>query len=232
MTLNERILLLEKTLANNTSKIVDLSIKVDGKLKIPYSIVGGNPSRDSIAPIDIKAGLGSIKGGSIIWNTSEIGSIPANEEPPVPGKETGGKGYNNHSHSRFSGGALIKDVLEVVDYDLSSIVNPHSQQFWQEQPGIKTSINTEGESVQRIGVMDLVFNPDTKTWGCPAYEIDIERCIFVKRNSDGEIEEDENGNKMSAPLYNTDPTKTSIIWDVNGKCWRIYAVYAPDESQI
>jgi hypothetical protein len=226
-SLNLRIIQLENEIINLTAKLEDLSKNTEEKYKTPISIVGGGRDRGAINPIDIKAGMGQILGGSLIWNTSELGNPPINDEPPVPDENTG-KGYNKHTHSRFSGGALIKDVIEIVEYDFDStpIANKHSQQFWQEQPKIKKEINSKIEQVDKIGLLDLVFNPDTKTWGCPAYEIDIKKCYLVERDISGVIALDSKGQEKKSPLYNEDQTKTSIIWDESGNCWRFLAVYA------
>jgi hypothetical protein len=236
MSLNKRILELENKVIFLESKLMDLSKNTEETYQPPISIVGGGRDRGQINPVDIKAGMGQIQGGSIIWNTSELGNPPANTEPAVPNENTG-KGYNKHSHSHFSGGALIKDVLEIVEYDFveTPIVNKHSQQFWVTQPNIKKEINTNGEAVDKIGILDLVFNPDTQTWGTPAYEIDIKKCFLVERVTvvDGDnptigaIKVDSKGHEMKSPLYNEDTTKTSIVWDENAQVFRFYAVFAP-----
>lgn len=234
MSINSRIQYLENQIIQLKKTISELS----NKNYIPtISTVGGQQSRATITPVDYKSGLCSICGGPVIWNNSEIGQPPINQETPNPEDPENikyAKGYNKHSHSRFSGGCLIKGVVEVVEYDFDGtpISNKHSQGYWVTIPEIKTEINTNKETVEKIGVLDLVFNPDTKTWGCPAYEIDVERCYLVRRDSDGEIMLDSNGVEMKSPLYNSDSTKTSVVWDTNAQCWRFYAVYAPDPSQV
>ena len=225
MTLNER-------LAQAETKIKDLQSQIDG-FKIdktdkgisPTTISGGIRDRSLIRPIDPSTGRGQQFGGAVIWNNTEI-DTPLKHEPDQPTV-----GYNKHSHSRYSGGALIKDCLEIVEYDWDnvypSIDNKHSQQFWVNQPKIKTEVNTQKKTVDKIGLLDLVFNPSTKTWGTPAYEIDVKKCYLVERDANGIIVVDSKGREMKSPLYNTDPTKTSIVWDENGNCWRLYAAYAP-----
>ena len=231
MSLNSRITELENIIIELTAKVEDLSRNTEGTYKKPITVVGGSRDRGTVSSVDIKAGMGQIQGGFVIWNTSELGNPPSNVEPPVPDSITG-KGYNKHSHSRFSGGALIKDVIEIVEYDFvtTPITNKHSQQFWVTQPNIKTEIDTSNPkkpTVEKIGLLDLVFNPSTKTWGTPAYEIDVKKCYLVERDANGIIVVDSKGREMKSPLYNTDPTKTSIVWDENGNCWRLYAAYAP-----
>jgi hypothetical protein len=203
----------------------DLTINYEGTELNPYTILGVAKPKSTIRPVDAKTGKGLTHGGRILWNDSEETIPPIDEEPPEP-KE----GYNKHSHSRFSGGALIKDVLEIVEYDIDwNIHNPHSQEFLTETPSIKTEENSNRETVDKIGKLDLVFNADTQTWGVAAYEIDVKKCYLVERDIDGNISLDSKGNQKKSPLYNEDQTKTSIIWDENASCFRFFAVYAPGE---
>jgi hypothetical protein len=216
MNLNERIAELENQVRILSAKVIDLSTNTEEKLKTPYTIAGGISEKGSNTPIDIKCGRSHRLGGHVIWNNTEI-EAPINKEPSLPTK-----GYNKHSHSRYSGGALIKDEIEIVEYVWGTITNKHSQEFWKIQPKIATEINTKKEKVEKIGKLELVFNPDTKKWGSTTYEIDIKKCNLVERDNNGNI-------VHSAPLYNEDKTKTCIIWDEIGKCWRFYATYAPGE---
>ena len=221
-TLNERIEQLEQKIEALIAKTVDLSTNVEETTKKPYVVAGGNKSSTTNMPIDAKTGLGPMLSNHVIWNDSEGFIPPLNAEPPSPAK-----GYNKHSHSRYSGGALIKDKIEIVEYEWGSIVNKDSQQFWVNQPAIKKEINTKGESIEKIGLLDLVFNPDTLTWGTSAFEIDINKCYLIERDENGVIKLDSKGQQKKSLLYNTDQTKTSIIWDESGNCWRFYAVYSP-----
>jgi len=215
-TLNERITSLEKQLAEALSKIADLSKNTEESYKKPISIVGGVSDKGTAHPSDPITGLGNQFGGMMIWNDVEL-KLPPYGITPV---STPSKGYGKHTHTRFSGGALMKDALEIVEYDTGEITNPHFQAFTSTEPRIKKAINSNGESVDMIGLLDLTFNADTKKWTVATSEIDIKKCNFVERNTDGTI-------KYSAPLWNEDTTKTSIVWDVSGGCWRLYAVYAP-----
>jgi len=221
-TLNERIEHLEQQIELLMSKTGDLSTNVEETTKKPYVVAGGGKSSTTNMPIDAKTGLGPILSNHVIWNDSEGFIPPLNREPPNPAK-----GYNKHSHSRYSGGALIKDKLEIVEFEWGTIVNKDSQQFWKNNPLIKTDKNTKGEEVDKIGLLDLVFNPDTLTWSTSALEIDIKRCYLVERDETGAVKLDSKGQPMRSLLYNTDQTKTSIVWDENGNCWRFYAVYSP-----
>jgi hypothetical protein len=232
MLLVDRIKALEDQITFLQSKIEDLSKNTEQKYPKPITVVGGGLSRGLISPVDINTGFGPISGNGIIWNNAELNTPPINAEPPLPTV-----GYNQHTHSRFSGGALIKDYLEIVEYDpiwFATITNKHCQQFWQTEPQIATDLNTNKQTVFKIGTLDLVFNPDTLTWGTVACEIDIKKCFFVQRRTEdgdgqlaGDIQKDSKGNEMKGPLWNEDQTKSSIIWDEDSQVWRLYAAYSP-----
>ena len=227
MSLNTRIRELENKIIELETKIQDLSRNTEEKDIKPYTIGGGNKSSTTNMPIDAKTGLGLILANHVIWNDSE-GLVPGlNAEPDLPTK-----GYNKHSHSRYSGGALIKDKLEIVEYDWGSIINKESQQFWVTQPEIAKA-NTSGENpeqVNKIGLLDLTFNADTQKWGVAAYEIDIKKCYFVERDDGGNIAVDSKGNEKKSLLHNDNQLHSSIIWDENGRngsgVWRLLSVYA------
>jgi len=226
MTLNERIEFLENQIKILTAAMKNFSANVEEKDITPYTIAGGTKNPSTVMPIDAKTGLGVELANHVIWNDSEGRRPPMDEEPPPPQK-----GYNKHSHSRYSGGALVKDVLEIVEYTWGGIINKESQQFWKTPTVIKTERNSKGEQVEKIGLLDLVFNPDTKTWGVASLEIDVKRCYLVERDTLGVIALDSKGNEKKSPLYNSDSNSTSIVWDENGNngmgCWRFYAVFAP-----
>ena len=239
--LNKRIEDLEKQIKALQSKIEDLSRNTEEKIRKPYTIAGGGRDRSQIRPIDISTGMGQLFGGSAVWNNTEADIPPYNAEPDTPTI-----GYNKHSHSRFSGGALIIDVLEFVQYVWGTITNKHSQQYWNPQPDIATEKNSNGERVNKIGKLNLVFNPDggydskgkpIGTWGSPSYEIDVKKCYFVERVTEidadnptiGEIKKDSKKQEMKSYLYNEDTTKTAIKWDEDSQVWRFFAVYAPGE---
>ena len=198
-----------------------------------------------IAPVDVTAGYGLISGNAVLWNNGELGTPPINEEIPLIWTT---KGYNKHTHSRYSGGALIKQNLEIVEYDPTDwalIVNPHSQQFWQTNPKIRTTVTSDPshKTVEMIGTLDVIFNPDAGTdsngnpigkWGVATLEIDVRKCNFVQRRTEdgdgqkaGDIQKDENGIEMKGPLWDSDQTKSSIIWDKDSQVWRLYAAFAP-----
>ena len=221
-TLNLRIYELENMVIALRRKLDDVSRNTEEKSKNPISIVGGATEKSIVSPIDLRSGR-CMHGSAVTWNNTEVDN-EYGVEPVTPEV-----GYNKHSHDRFSGGALIKGIIEIVEYVWGAIVNKHSQQYWNPQPEIATEVNSDGETVEKIGQLELVFNPDTKTWGTPAYEIDVKKCYLVERDADGNIAIDENGNEKKSPLYNEDSTKSAIVWDKNSRCFRFYATYAPGE---
>jgi len=252
-TINERIQQLEDEITILKSKINDLSKNTEEKDYPPSTIVGNIIPQSQINPVDFKSGRGSMYGNAPIWNDSELKTPSAKSEPSQPKI-----GYNKHTHSRYSGGALIKDTLDIVEYDWegAGITNKHSQLFWQKQPKIKTVKNSAGtKDIEKIGSLDLSFNPDTKTWGTSTYEIDVEKCYLVRRVTDqfneeltsqgrpiqtlGVIAIDSKGQEMKSPLLytfgdinslagrNTNLNKSDVWWSEDAKCWRFYAVFKP-----
>lgn len=223
MTINEKIEKLQNQIIALEQKIRDLSANTEEKITTPTTVSGGIRPAGSAAPVDFTSGKNVALGNSPIWNDSELKIPPVGSEPPEPTK-----GYNKHSHSRFSGGALIKDVLEIVEYVWGSITNKHSQQFLNlTDNNIATEVNSKGETVKKIGQLDLVFNPDTLTWGCGAYEIDVKKCYLVERDVNGDIAVDSKGQQKKSLLWDSDSTKSSIVWDENGACFRFYCTLAP-----
>lgn len=225
-TINQRIEVLEKQLADTQTILQELIDNIKQKYPKPLTISGQLETLASVQSPGLQSALGRSKGNFILWNSSEIDN-PANIEPTDPETLDEVSSYNIHPHSRWSGGALIKGVLEIVEYVWGTIVNKHSPQFWQEQPQIATEVNSKGETVKKIGQLELIFNPDTLKWGTSAFEIDIKKCYFVERDDNGDIALDSKGQQKRSPLYNVDTTKSSIVWDENGNCFRLYSVYAP-----
>lgn len=256
MLLLERLNQLENEIKNLKLKLTDLSKGTENKQATPFTLAGSS-HKTLISPVDIITGYAMTKGGSICWNNSELDNPPFNAEPALPTV-----GYHKHSHSRYNGGPLIKQVLEIAEYnaaDWTNITNPYCPQWWQTTPKYAIALNSKDENVNKIGKLDLIFNPDggydttdpnnpipIGTWGVATYEINVQKCYFVKRRTTdeespstgkiGDIELDANGNEMKSLLYiensdgTQDTTQSSIIWDKNGNgglgCWRLLAVYA------
>ncbi len=220
--INIKIIKLENMIEALNKKIADLSANTEEKFNKPTTMSGGIRNQASVFPVDFKTGMAGTLGNGIIFNDSEL-MIPRGDQ--VPALPT--KGYNKHSHTRYSGGALIKGAIEIVEYKSGVITNYHSQRFYElTDEDIEPIVNSNGETVKKIGLLDLIFNADTGTWGCAANEIDVKKCNFVERDFDGNIALDSKGHEKKSPLYNEDQTKTSIVWDENGNCWRLYATYA------
>ena len=239
-TLNERIADLEQQVQVLTHFVRMTMEEISSKSKAPVSIVGGGRDRSLIRPVDIGWGRGQFNGGNMVWNNLEAQQPPFGVEITLPANINEVTGYSKHSHSRISGGALINGVVEVVEYDWSGLTNKHCQQFFPFQPAIVKDINSKGESVEKIGTLNLVFNPNTLSWGLPATEIDVRNCYLVERVTEvtaanptiGAIKIDEAGNEMKSSLYDDDATKSSIIWDKTAKCFRFFAVYSPGDEGV
>jgi hypothetical protein len=212
-----------KDIVNNAGKInnkvLDLSANIEGKDPTPYTV--GNINKNPMRIADITTNTD----GSIRWNDSELNNPPLFQKILEPKK-----GYNKHFHTRYAGGALDINALEIVEYDIDwdtdSTHSKHSQQFFGTIPEIKKMQNTNNENVDKIGNIAFVFDADSEKWGASAFEIDIKKCYLVQKDENGNIELDENGNEKKALLYNTDSTKTNVVWDKTAKCFRFYATYA------
>jgi len=232
-TLNEQVRELQARIKTLESKINDLSTNTEEKYTKPNTQAGNIRSPSFNLPVDTKSGLGGMLGNAVLWNNTESRIPRIDQQPSAPTI-----GYNKHSHSRYSGGALIKDSLEIVEYDWTkaydgsaqSITNKHSQQFFPKTPMIKTETNTNGEEIDKIGQLDLVFNPDTQSWGVAAYEIDVKKCYLIERDVNGVIALDSKGQQKRSLLWNENGLKNSIIWDESGNCWRLFAIYSPGEE--
>jgi hypothetical protein len=226
LPINIRIMQLENKILNLEGKIIDMSKSTEEKDIKPYSTVGNIRDRSQTRPTDISTGLGQNFTGSIIWNDSELRIPPYGEKTDNPIE-----GYNRHSHSRYSGGALDIKTLEIVEYDIdweTGDFNKDCQSLWRNLPEIKKQQNINNEDVEKIGLLNLVFNPNTAQWGTGAFKIDVKQCYLVARDDEGNIELDEDGNEKKALLYDEDETKTNIVWDKTAKCWRFYSVYAEE----
>lgn len=258
MKLKDKLSTIENYCTQLESRIVQLETElVNLKYSTPVNAGGSGNAMKSQNVVDIDTGYGYTQGNRIIWNDTELKyGVPS--DITTLNSTTPTKGYHKHSHSRYSGGALDINTLELVQYaredednPITSNVtlkdgtdaNPHCQSFWSAAGKINVSNkelegSTNTESKEKIGPLDLIFNPNAGTngkWGCVAYEIDVKKCYLVERNPDGTIATYTNakGEEMEKKslLWNEDTTKTNIVWDGNARCWRFYAVYAPTPDE-
>jgi len=220
-TLNDKIRQLENQIKSMQAKILDLSNKTEIGRKKTESTV---PLRDDgrTAPIpSTGTGLGKLPGKSagIIWNDADAMVVPWGQQPPTPTK-----GYNKHGHSRYAGGALDINTLELVEYEFDS-QNPHCQSYWKDLP----KIAKDGD-VEKIGLLDITFDKISKKWLAGGI-IDVEKTNIVQKDEDGNILTDNKGQEMKAPINGEDENSKNSVWDENAKCWRFYAVFADEEEE-
>lgn len=251
-TINEELERLKKEIEWLKSKVRDLSRNTEENYISPYSKSGGIPSRSSIRPVDISTGLGETYGGNMIWNDSELILPPYGDQPAEPTR-----GYNKHNHSQFSGGALDVNTFQLVEYltneegeilsEEGHVLNRHCQNFWKEKAQIK-----EDSGVQKIGTLEIEFDPSTRKWIAGGGFIDVEYTYLVQyiwkdgggnevpKGTEGAIKEvklDENGHEMKSPLLvrdlngNIDTFKSNVVWDKDAQCWRFYAVFRKWEEE-
>jgi len=257
MKLKDKIAELEIKIARLEAKQIDLSRNTEEKPPTAYSVVGNAESKAALHPSDIVSGVGAYMGSFVLWNEIDMSRPAYGTQATLEPK----KGYNRHTHSRYSGGALMINGLELAEYKSDGLKNIHNQQFWKTEPALEKVRNSAGEEVEKIGVLDLSFNPDTQTWGTSSSEIDVEQTYLVKKITEadnvaliaegkqpqtiGAIMKDSKGQEMKAPLLytlgnvatlegrNENLDKSNIWWSEGAKCWRHYASFkqAPEEEQ-
>lgn len=248
--LNDRIRELENKIKDLESKIDSLAKakRIQPESKVPLII-----DKFQINMPSTGTGLGKIPGmkGNIIFNDAELKSVPWGTQP-----SDALKGYNKHSHGRYSGGALDINTLELVEYETDedgdivdtegNKLNKNCQSYWKNQPAISKA--SDGIT-EKIGVLDIEFDPSSRKWITGSNMVDVERTYLVQyawydeegneveEGTEGairQIKRDENGNDMKAPLLytasedeNENLNKSNVIWDKDAKCWRFYAVFKP-----
>ena len=221
-----------------------MSDTVKSKSADPYSKSGQGTDKSSTSPVSPQSGFGGTYGGKIMWNNVEL-TRPRTDEKPTDRPNVG---YCNHAHSRYAGGALDINSVELVEYNVplnsnweSDVPNlkewnsvdysKHMQDYWQKidgilTPEIKSVQNTAGNNIKKIGTIAATFNADTRKWGMTTYEIDVKNTYLVQRDENGDIVDDDNGNPKRAALWNEDSTKSNVVWDAEARVWRFYAVYS------
>ena len=237
MRLTERVLQLESQVDYLTEVLSELGYKIQTNKTTPTTKLSGASEKSTNSPMDMGAGRSDMS-SAVIWNDAE-GRKPAAWSKPIQPTT----GYNKHSHSRYSGGALDINTLELVEYDIellttavsgvdnlyewdSSTYNKHCQNFWLALPSIKTAQNTAKENVKKIGTLDIEFDADRKKWVTGGNDINVKTTMLVEYDENGAVAIDSRGHKKKAPLWNVDASKTNVVWDANAACWRMFAVYA------
>jgi len=132
----------------------------------PYSVVGGAKDPSMSYGVDIRTNLGGTYGNTILWNDAEMALPPYGVKPGDPTE-----GYHQHTHSEFSGGALIINFVELVEYDVdfntSGEYSPHCQQFWDTKPQIKKDEDGNEQKGSLFGKPEdpnLVWDKINKCW--------------------------------------------------------------------
>lgn len=222
--LNDRLLQLEREIKILHAQLNNLTQRTATR-RIPPETRASQENRSRVgSPLpSTGTGLGRIHGraGNIIWNDAE-GKTPAFKSQPI----TPVKGYNKHSHSKFSGGALDIHTFELVEYETvdSEVadpvilgadgipVNKHCQSYWNSQPKI-----VKENEVEKIGYLDIQFDSSSKKWVTGSNMIDVERTYLVQyiwklggdevppgtEGATREIKTDANGNQMKSSFLST-----------------------------
>ena len=156
--LNSRLQELENKILALESKIIDLSKKTDDVRNKPESIVPQLELGKQIPMPSSGTGLGKFpaRQGGIFWNDADASATPWGTQPP-----TATKGYNKHSHGRFSGGALDINTLELVEYDLTGY-NKDCQSYWKTQPSIE--LDEDGNEKISDLSKSMVWDKEEKCW--------------------------------------------------------------------
>jgi hypothetical protein len=246
-TLNDRILELEQLVKQLQEKLDYVSSRTEEITPTPVSQVPRIQLKQGIMP-STGTGLGQVGmyQGNIIFNNAENLRPAFGTQPIAPSK-----GYNKHSHSRYSGGALDIHTLELVEYVTSDpdaddpvildangrALNKHCQSYWDVLPKI---VKADDNVTDKIGMLDIEFDSESKKWVAGASMIDVERTYLVQYEiviEEGKevkkIKTDENGNEMKSPLLYTKGSesenlnKSNVVWDADAECWRLYAVFKP-----
>ena len=153
--INEQLDLLNSKVTELENRLNSLGTKVENKFKPPMTKIGQETDKSIIRNVPPVTGQGANMGSGIVWNDTDLKFPPYGALPPVPTKA-----YNQHTHSRFAGGALEISSLEIVEYDLTEY-NIHCPQF-QEEPQIKQ----DSEGNLKISSLEdsLVWDVKNKKW--------------------------------------------------------------------
>jgi len=169
--LNDRIKLLENEIRNLKAKVSDLATKTEaGRIKPESKVPKIDLSRQTPMP-STGTGLGKLpaRAGNIIFNDGDAQLKAFGQMPDTPTK-----GYNKHSHGKFSGGALDINTLELVEYEDLEISghNKDCQSYWKEQPSIE--LDEDGNEKISDLSKNMVWDKEEKCWRFIAVYADSE----------------------------------------------------------
>lgn len=157
-TLNDKIRQLENQIKKLQAKVLDLAnkteaVRVKPESKIPLLDLSKTTPMPSSG-----TGLGKLpaRSAGIIWNDADAQNLGFGIQPSTPTK-----GYNKHSHSRYAGGALDINTLELVEYDFAG-QNKHCQSYWKILPNIKKDDN----GIEQISLLvdNMVWDKENQVW--------------------------------------------------------------------
>ena len=131
--LNDKIKKLELEVDSLITTLTALGAKVESKYIKPITQIGQETDKATIRGVPPITGAGASMGGGLVWNDIDLQIPPCNVKPGLPTK-----GYNQHTHSEFAGGALDVNSLELIEYDLSDY-NIHCRQSQANPPVLKDS---------------------------------------------------------------------------------------------
>lgn len=168
VTLNTKIKILEDKIKSLEAKVLDLTTKTEAiRIRPESKVPKTDLSRQTPMP-STGTGLGKFpaRAGNIIFNDADAQLKPFGQMPLTPTK-----GYNKHSHSRYAGGALDINTLELVEYGFDG-QNPHCQSYWETQPSIE--LDEDGNEKISDLSKNMVWDKVEKCWRFIAVYADSE----------------------------------------------------------
>lgn len=161
MSLNDKMRDYERRIKRLEDKILDLTSKTEAKRLKPESKVPTLELGKSGLIPSTGTGLGKVPGrqGNIIFNDADSQILGFGQMPSAPTK-----GYNKHSHSRYSGGALDINTLELIEYEDLDISghNRDCQSYWFTQP--KIAQDEEGNDKISLLKDNMVWDEENQCW--------------------------------------------------------------------
>lgn len=160
-TLNDKIRQMENQIKKLQAKVLDLANKTEAIRAKPESKVPLLDLSKTTPTPSSGTGLGKLpnRNAGIIWNDGDAQNPGFGTQPSTPTK-----GYNKHFHSRYAGGALDINSLELVEYDNldTSGHNRHNQSYWKTLPNI--AIDDNGEKKISNLADNMVWDKVNRVW--------------------------------------------------------------------